>query len=87
VRLSLIIGLFLVGSAFAQQPAGSSMPLQDAPCIWFSKALKGWHIDNHDVKLNKETSARNSIIERGVVKMDDGTDAYDFLDRKCGRPE
>jgi hypothetical protein len=58
--------------------------IEDAPCNWFTRLYPGaWGTDR------KIAVAGNLVIEktsfsRGTFQLDDGSDAYDYLEKRCG---
>ena len=59
-------------------------PLENAPCNWFAKARgDSWGTD-HVVQINDQQAISGFTFVRGVLKTNSGTDAYDYLQQKCG---
>jgi hypothetical protein len=81
VSLILVFQIGGVMSAIAQE---LPTPVQDAPCSWFAKAHgESWGTD-HVVKINDQQAISGFSFIRGVLKLNNGTDAYDYLEQKCG---
>jgi hypothetical protein len=76
----LALQISAVTSAGAQE---SLTPVQKAPCSWFAKIHgESWKAD-HVVKINDQQAIWGLPFVRGVLKLNDGTDVYDYLEQKC----
>jgi hypothetical protein len=58
-------------------------PIQDAPCSWFGKVNSDAWETAHAVKINSQQAISGLSFIRGDLKLNGGTDAYDYLERKC----
>lgn len=81
VALVLVSQIGIITCAAAQE---APTPIESAPCSWFAKAPgDSWGTD-HVVKINNQQAISGLTFIRGVLKTNDGADAYDYLERKCG---
>ena len=65
--------------------AASPTRIQDAPCGWFTSVYPdAWGTD-HKILMNLHVIVENGSFGRGTFQLPDGTDAYEFLQRKCGK--
>jgi hypothetical protein len=81
--------LFFAPLSLAQQT--SSPPSQEtatliqyAPCEWFLKVYPDTWGTDHIILVNKKLEVGKISFGRGLFRMDDGTDVYDYLEKKCG---
>jgi hypothetical protein len=84
IKATSLVFVFQIGvvtSAIAQDPPTL---VQDAPCGWFTKAHgDSWGTD-HIVKINDQQTISGFSFIRGVLKLNNGIDAYDYIEQKCG---
>jgi hypothetical protein len=80
----LITALFaaLLSPAYAEMPPPL---LVDSPCGWFVKTAPEVWSTNRIVRVDT-WGLVNGLLSfgPGAYRVDDGTDAYEFIERKCG---
>ncbi len=86
MKIAISIGAvfaLLISPVYAQ--AGPPL-LADSPCSWFIKtAADVWSTD-HIVRVDTWGVVNGPLsFGPGTYRVDDGTDAYEFVERKCGR--
>jgi hypothetical protein len=59
--------------------------IQDAPCGWFTSLYPGAWGTDHKILINLHSVIENASFGRGTYRLADGTDAYEYLQRKCGK--
>jgi hypothetical protein len=83
IKATSLILVFQIGVATSALAQELPTPVQDAPCNWFTKIRgESWETD-HVVKINDQQAISGLPFIRGVLKLNDGTDAYDYLEQKC----
>lgn len=64
---------------------GQTATLKNAPCAWFKKVHNDTWESDHALKIDDSKNAIKKLaFQKGIFKMDDGQDAYDFLEHRCG---
>jgi hypothetical protein len=59
--------------------------LVDAPCPWFVKTAPFVWSTNHVIRVDTWGVVAGPLsVTPGHYRVDDGTDAYEFIERKCG---
>ena len=71
-----------LSAAFAEQ---APTRIQDAPCGWFTSSYPGAWGTDHKILINLQVVIENISFGPGTFQLADGTDAYDYLQRKCGK--
>ncbi len=77
----------LMAPAFAQSPPFARQPplLVEAPCGWFVKTAPFVWSANHVIRVDTWGVVAGLIsFGPGSYRVDDGTDAYELIERKCG---
>ncbi len=60
--------------------------LVDSPCQWFVKTAPDVWSTNHIIRVDTWGLVVGALsFGPGGYKVDDGTDAYELIERKCGR--
>jgi hypothetical protein len=59
--------------------------IENAPCGWFSNVYPGAWGTDHKILINRNVIIERMSFARGMYQLADGTDAYDFLEKRCGR--
>jgi hypothetical protein len=84
IKVVSLIFVFQIGGLLSAGAQELPTPVQDAPCRWFAKPHgESWGTD-HVVKINDQQTIAGFSFIRGDLKLTNGTDAYDYLERKCG---
>jgi hypothetical protein len=78
--LIFVFQMSVVAPAIAQD---FPTPIQNAPCGWFGKVNGDAWETEHAVKINNWQTISGLSFIRGDLKLNSGTDAYDYLERKC----
>jgi hypothetical protein len=59
--------------------------LSDAPCNWFVKIAPDVWATHHIIRADTWGIVNGQLaFGPGTYKVDDGTDAYELIERKCG---
>jgi hypothetical protein len=68
-------------------PAHERPPLLvESPCGWFVKMAPDIWSTDHVIRVDTWGAVTGALWFRpGMYRVDDGTDAYEFIERKCGR--
>jgi hypothetical protein len=84
IKVAALIFISQIGLITCAAAQEAPTPLENAPCNWFAKASgDSWGTD-HVVQINDQQAISGFTFIRGVLKTNSGTDAYDYLQRKCG---
>ncbi len=83
----LIATAAFVGALVSPAYAWDQPPLlADSPCGWFVKTAPGVWSSNRVIRVDAWGAASGLLsFGPGTYKIDDGTDAYELIERKCGR--
>jgi hypothetical protein len=90
VRNALYSAVILAGLLFAPVADGRALagenptPIQDAPCRWFVRLYPGAWGTDHKILINPRLVIERVSFGQGNYRLADGTDAYDYLQRRCG---
>ncbi len=85
VKAALISALLAVPAAPAYAQILPPL-LVDSPCSWFAKTVPDVWSTNHIVRVDTWGVVKGPLsFGPGTYRVDDGTDAYEFVERKCGR--
>jgi hypothetical protein len=92
IRFFTFAILFFTPLSLAQQTSPPSPPpaqetatlIQYAPCEWFVRVYPDTWGTDHIILVNKKLEVGKISFGRGLFRMDDGTDVYDYLEKKCG---
>lgn len=82
VLLAPIAGGRNLSPALAQQPPTR---IENAPCGWFTSLYPGAWGTEHKILINPRIIDEQFSFGRGTYRLADGTDAYEYLQRKCGK--
>ena len=85
--LSAALFLAMLAPAHAQESVFGPRPplLVEAPCGWFVKTAPYVWTANHVIRVDTWGVVAGLIsIAPGSFRVDDGTDAYELIERKCG---
>jgi len=86
MKMAIAIGA-VFASLISPVSAQARPPLLvDSPCGWFVKTAPDIWSTNHVVRVDT-WGLVNGLLSfgPGSYRVDDGTDAYEFIERKCGR--
>lgn len=78
--LIFVFQMSVIAPAIAQD---LPTPIQRAPCSWFGKVNSNAWETAHAVEINNRQAISGLSFIRGDLKLNSGTDAYDYLERKC----
>jgi hypothetical protein len=92
ITLFALVVISLIEPANAQQPPQQpthekAIPIQDAPCEWFTKPDPDTWATDHFVIIGHGISIGRVALQRRIFPMSDGTDVYDYLEAKCGKKD
>jgi hypothetical protein len=59
--------------------------IENAPCGWFTSLYPGAWGTDHKILINPSVVIESLSFDQGTYQLADGTDAYDFLERRCGK--
>jgi hypothetical protein len=59
-------------------------PIENAPCGWFTRLYPGAWGTDHKIQINPRISIARISFGPGTYQLADGTDAYDYLEQRCG---
>lgn len=65
--------------------ANNATHIENAPCGWFTSSYPGAWGTDHKVLINPGLVIERMSIGRGTYRLTDGTDAYDYLEKRCGK--
>jgi hypothetical protein len=86
---AILAGLFLASIAdsriWSPALAGETLThIEDAPCGWFTRLYPGAWGTDHKIQVNPHLIIEKISFARGTYQLIDGTDAYEFLEKRCG---
>jgi hypothetical protein len=58
--------------------------IENAPCGWFTGLYPGAWGTDHKVLINPRLTIARVSFGRGTYQLADGTDAYEYLEKRCG---
>ncbi len=86
MKIAAIVLGALLSSFLSFADAQETLPLlEEAPCGWFVKAAPYvWRTD-HAIRVDTWGMIAGPLaVSPGMYRVDDGTDAYELIERKCG---
>jgi hypothetical protein len=83
----LIVAMTFLAAFTGAAAAYESPPLLvDSPCTWFVKTAPDVWSTNHIMRVDEWGIVAGQLsFGPGTYKVDDGTDAFELVERKCGR--
>ena len=86
----ILTGLLMVPIADGHywSPAAAAEPptlIENAPCGWFTSVYPGAWSTDHKILINPRIVIEKMSFGRGTHQLVDGTDAYDYLERRCSK--
>jgi hypothetical protein len=86
MRKAIAIAAVLLAASMPTVTAQERPPLLvESPCGWFAKTAPYIWSTNHIIRLDTWGVVTGLLwFEPGKYRLDDGTDAYEFVERKCG---
>jgi hypothetical protein len=86
---AILAGLFLAPIAYAHDWSASSAEesptrIESAPCGWFTQLYPGAWGTDHKILINSDVLIERISFSRGSFQLADGTDAAEYLERRCG---
>jgi hypothetical protein len=86
MKLILSIATLLVLSASPATADEQPPLLVDSPCSWFIKTAPDVWTTDRVIRVDQWGLVTGPFsFSTGTFKLDDGTDAYELVERKCGR--
>ncbi|HEY5067595.1 MAG TPA: hypothetical protein VIJ04_22560 [Xanthobacteraceae bacterium] len=87
--VAILAGLFLAPAVGSHDRSSASAKddstrIENAPCVWFSELFPGAWGTDHKIMINPQTVIAKASFGRGTFTLVDGTDAFEYLERKCG---
>jgi hypothetical protein len=58
--------------------------IENAPCGWFTQLYPGAWGTDHKIMINRYVVIENISFGQGTYQLADGTDAFRFLEKRCG---
>jgi hypothetical protein len=58
--------------------------IEKAPCGWFTRLYPGAWGTDHKILINPRIIVEKISFGRGTYQLIDGTDAYEYLEKRCG---
>jgi hypothetical protein len=86
---AILAGLLLVpitggrdySSALAEEAPAR---IENAPCGWFTQLYPGAWGTDHRILIKPDLVIDRTSFGRGTFQLADGTDASEYLEKKCG---
>lgn len=87
--VAILTGLFMapvIGSHDRSSASAkdNSTRIENAPCVWFTELFPGAWGTDQKIMINPQTVIAKTSFGRGTFTLADGTDAFEYLERKCG---
>jgi len=87
---ALLAALLLAPFVDGRNPTPASAaenptPIENAPCGWFTSLYPGAWGTDRKILINPRVAIERTSFGRGTYQLADGTDAYDYLQKKCGQ--
>lgn len=87
---TILVGILLAPIADGRDRSAASAEetatrIENAPCGWFTQAYPGAWGTDHRILINAALVIEKVSFSRGTYRLADGTDASEYLEKKCGR--